>query len=85
MPKTRFQSQSHQVSSLLLELFNSDPFLNPHHPLEFIIESMRIEITELPEDKFRLDDLIQSPLLLRLLKATDLREFVLAVSSLKHE
>lgn len=46
---------------------------------------MRIEITELPEDKFRLDDLIQSPLLLRLLKATDLREFVLAVSSLKHE
>jgi|JI6StandDraft_1071083.scaffolds.fasta_scaffold14642_2 hypothetical protein len=50
----------------------------------FIIESMRIEITELPEDKFRLDDLVESQLLLRLLKATDVREFVLAVNSLRH-
>jgi len=51
----------------------------------FIIESMRIEIIELPEDKFRLDDLVESPLLLRLLKAADIKEFMLLVGGLRHE
>jgi hypothetical protein len=46
---------------------------------------MRIEIIQLPEDKFRLEDLVDSELLLRLLRAKDIREFVQIVNRLKLE
>ncbi len=46
---------------------------------------MRIELIQLPEDKFRLDQVVYSQLLLKLLQCRDIKEFMQAVTSLTHE